>query len=274
MNNPKLSIIMAEYRTDSSYLKRAIESILQQSFDDFELIIVDDGTTAENLRFIQGIKDQRLRTISNKKNMGLVVSLNKAVIRAKSSYVVRMDTDDIAQPDRLANLYNFITTHTEYSVVGSRVLEFCDDTEIGLLGISGEKTSMQIMRGDVPIHPSVIMNRQHILEAGGYPDYRRAEDLALWCELLLKGRRIYVIEDILLKYRVNPRDYSKRTLKHRKGELSARIHYYPKLGAGPIEYIRILKSVIAGTLPAGVVRKYRSTYILHKNGKLKGRSHE
>jgi glycosyltransferase EpsE len=168
-----------------------------------------------------------------------------------------MDTDDIAHPNRLEVLYNFINNNPSYAVVGSRVVEFSERGDRGILSTPGLKEKKSIIRGDGPVHPSVIMNKSLIESVGGYPDYIRAEDFALWSEVLLMGYKIFVLEDVLLHYRVNTVDYSKRRLKYRGGEIRAKLHYFPLLDARFTDYLLIIKSVIAGVVPVRFIEFYR-----------------
>lgn len=135
---------------------------------------------------------------------------------------------------------------------------------MGILGKEGEKSKKDIMHGNILIHPSVIMRKDAIEKVGYYKDYTRAEDFVLWCDLLLAGYRLYTMNDILLKYRVNPEDYNKRKLKYRKGEIKARLEYYPKLGANFKDYLYIVKSIISGIMPIWFVRFYRKNFVLNK----------
>lgn len=265
MSKPAVSVIMAEYNTNVDDLKEAIKSILSQTSRDFEFIIVDDGGKNDLKKIVDAFGDSRIRIVDNRGNKGLVYSLNNAIKNARGEYLVRMDTDDIAHQKRIETLLNFITNNPEYDVVGSRALEFTENITLGIIAKSGEKSKYSIMRGDSLVHPSVIMRKKAVLSVGGYPDYHRAEDLALWCELLLIGARFYVVNDILLRYRVNKNDYKKRTIKHRGGEIRARLHYYPRMGAGPVEYIRIIKSVVAGLLPITLIRIIRNALIVKKD---------
>lgn len=258
----RVSVIMSEYRTDPNYLRLAIESILNQTYSEFEFLIVLDGPNTESEEVIKSYKDKRIKIVLNKENKGLVYSLNRAIKLASGTHVVRMDTDDIAKPERIEKLLDFLKINPHYDVVGSRVVEFSKEGDAGILGRVGEKTKKSIMLGDPLIHPSVVMRKNAVLEVGGYPDFKRAEDLGLWCELLLSGSRLYVIEDILLKYRVNLEDYSKRKLKYRGGELKARFYYYPKFNASIVDYLRIMRFIISGILPNRFVQAYRSKYKL------------
>lgn len=260
-NKPLVSVIMAEYSTRTANLKEAISSILSQTFTNFELLIVDDCGINDLSEIVHSFRDMRIKIIKNPANMGLVASLNTAIEASSTNYLVRMDTDDIAEPNRIETIYRYIIDHPEYSVVGSRVVEFTGTERIGVLGETGEKTAKEIAFGNTLVHPSVIMNKKDVQEVGCYKNYKRAEDLALWCELLLHKKRLFVINDILLKYRVNPEDYSKRTLRNRTGELKARITYYPKMKAPFLSYLVILKSILAGVMPTGIVRMYRKRFV-------------
>lgn len=259
---PKLSIIMAEYNTKDEYLRLATESILGQSYDDFEFIIVDDRGKNDVEKLVKEYNDQRIRVIKNDTNKGFVYSLNRAIVAAQGDYLVRMDTDDISTPNRIEVLYNFIRDNPQYDVVSSRAVEFEGDEEFGVIGSQGEKLKKNVMLGDMPVHAASIMKTESIRGIGGYKDYKRAEDLALWCELLLAGKRLYMLNDVLYKYRVNKDDYKKRTITKRSGEIKARLHYYPLLGAGPLEYGRVIKTIVAGLMSPSLVRLYRKKFVV------------
>jgi|GEM_PF-315798 len=268
----KISVVMSEFNTRETDFKASVESILNQTYRDFEFIIIDDSGKSIVTKLVESYKDKRIRVIDNKKNRGLIYSLNKGLREAKGKYIVRMDTDDVAMPDRLSKQLQFIEIHPEYSVVGTRALEFSHFSDTGILGKAGEKTKTNVSVGDTLIHPSVIMKRADIIKVGGYDDYYRAEDLSLWLKLLLAQKRLYVMEEVLLKYRVNSDDYNKRKLSARMGEISARLHYYPKLHVPAPAYLMIPKSIIAGILPAPLVRLYRSKFVLGKSAKYSGAS--
>lgn len=265
MKSINVSVIMSEYNTNETYLRTSIKSILDQTYKDFEFIIIDDGGNNHLRKIVAEFDDTRVRIVKNSRNRGLIYSLNKAIREARGDYLVRMDTDDIALPNRIKTQYDFITAHPEYDVVGTKAMEFSGDDEFGILGKGGEKDKKAVMRGDSIIHPSTIIRKSAAKAAGCYKNYKRAEDLALWCEMLLRGSRLYVIDEVLLRYRVNPDDYKKRGLKSRAGEIKARLHYYPKMKANAVDYLRVVKSIFAGALPSGVVSAYRKRFVLQNN---------
>jgi glycosyltransferase EpsE len=265
MNKPLVSVIMAEYNTNPTDLRAAIASILKQSYQNFEFIIIDDCGQNDLQSIVSEFGDRRIKTIRNRSNRGLAYSMNNAIKHAKSEYLVRMDTDDTDDKNRIEILHEYISKHPEYDVVSCRAMEFAGNQTFGAIGKAGEKTKKDVMRGDTPIHAAAIMRKSSIEDVGGYDEkYPRSQDLALWCELLLAGKRLYMLDDVLYNYRVNQNDYKKRTLKHRKDEIRARLNYYPKLGAGPIEYVRIIKSIVAGILPLKAIQWYRSTFVVDK----------
>ena len=173
-----------------------------------------------------------------------------------------MDTDDIADENRLEEQYKFMINHEEYSVVGTLANEFSKNSTTGVLGKPGEKTAKSLAYGDSIIHPSVMMRKKDIQSVGGYKNYKRAEDLSLWFELVMKGFRLFVIDRVLLNYRVNKEDYSKRKLKTRGGEIKARLHYYHLTKAPVLAYLVIIKSIVSSILPTRIVAFFRRKIIL------------
>lgn len=259
-NKPLISILMADYNTDPENLASAVESILDQTYDNFEFIIVDDGSTRNTQTVLQKLQDIRMTVIRHEVNRGFVAALNTGLRAAKGEFIVRMDTDDLVDPTYVDTLVTAMEQNPEYSVISCRARQFRDDGSLGpIVGQVGEKRAKNIIRRDPPVHGASIMRRSDLVEVGGYPDYRRAEDFALWCELLLHGKRLKVIEPVLYKHRVNAADYSKRRLRHRTRGISALFFYYPKLGASVLDYRYIAMSVIAGALPSSWLKRVSET---------------
>lgn len=259
MKKINVSILMCEYNTPLEYLEKSIESILNQTYENFEFLIIDDGTKNDMDALAKKFDDKRIKIIKNDKNRGLVYSLNRGLQEAQGDYIVRMDTDDIALPTRIEKIYDYMIHHKEYSVVGSKAIEFSDIQTNKVIGFSGEIDKHRLMCAEAPLHPTVILNKKDVLEVGGYPNYKRCEDFALWCELLLASKKIYILEEPLLKYRVNDADYNKkRKLNMRKDELKARKFYYKKMNANFYEKLYILRSILASIFPFWIVRKLRS----------------
>jgi glycosyltransferase involved in cell wall biosynthesis len=249
---------MAEYNTDADLLRTAIASILQQSEERFELLIVDDGGENDVAAIAGEFQDERIRVIGYGENRGFVAALNFGWPQARGRFLARMDTDDTVEPTYLRTIYSFLETHPEYAVASGQAVEFSADGPSLVHGRPGEVTPRSLMRGGAPIHAASMMRTDALAAVGGYPEYRRAEDLALWCEMLLAGHRMYIVPEVVYHYRVEAADFAKRRLRHRGDEIRVRLHYYPKLGAGPTEYLRVVKSVASGLLPTGMVRWLRA----------------
>ena len=264
MSKVDVSVVMAEYNTKEKDLDATIKSILHQTFKNFEFIIVDDCGKNNLDEIVKRYNDKRIKIVKNDRNRGFVYSLNHGIKEAKGKYIVRMDTDDISDLTRIEKLYNYIESHPEYAVVGTKALEFSGNQEFGILGKAGEKNKKDIMKGNIIIHASAIIKKEALCKIGYYKEYRRAEDLVLWCELLLAGYKLYTIDEVLYKYRTNPQDYKKRKLKCRTGEIKARLIYYPKMGASLTDYLHIIKSIISGIMPIWFIRYYRKKFVLNK----------
>lgn len=256
--NIKVSVIMSEYNTEEEILEQSIKSILEQTFKNFEFIIVNDGDSNNLKNIVNKLNDERITLIENKKNIGLPKSLNKAIDKSKGKYLIRMDSDDISHPKRIEKLVNFIESNPHFSVVGSSINLLTESDEKIEKISSGEITKHDLMNKRAPVHPSVIMKTEDIRNIGGYKtdNVSRCEDFVLWSELLLNQYKIFIIEDILLDYRVTINDYKKRKFSTRKDEIKNRFKYYSLMGASPMQYLSIFKSIIASLVPGKVMAYY------------------
>ena len=112
---PRVSVIMAEYSTNPQYFKEAVDSVLKQTYKNFEFIIVDDSGVNRVEKLLDGYSDSRIRIIKNPGNKGFVYALNNGIKNAKNDYIIRMDTDDIATPDRFEIIINYAVEHAPSS---------------------------------------------------------------------------------------------------------------------------------------------------------------
>lgn len=219
---PKISVVLPVFNS-GAYLEPALRSVLRQTYPDFELIAINDGSTDGSLQWLQKMasEDSRIRVIT-RPNKGLVATLNEGLELAEGEYIARMDADDVALPTRFATQMEYLEAHPECVAVGSRVLlidadglpicEFAKAT-------SHEEIDADHMegRGGAIPHPSVIVRKAALLQVGGYrEEYIYAEDLDLFLRLAEVGR-LANISEALLKYRQHPTSigYSKRALQKR-----------------------------------------------------------
>jgi glycosyltransferase involved in cell wall biosynthesis len=212
---PRVSVVMPVHN-GGAYLQHAVDSILGQTFTDFEFVIIDDGSTdatAEVLRHYQ-VADNRLR-VHHQEKAGLVASLNRGCSQARAAYIARMDADDIAYPDRQARQVEFLVRHPREAVVGSAVVRIdasgreikqnaCPTSHAEIVEALREYTCFT--------HPSVMLRAAALVVVGGYrPAYGPAEDYDLWLRLS-EQYELANLPDPLLYYRVYPGQVSVRQL--------------------------------------------------------------
>ena len=207
MNYPvKISVIMPVYNADIQYLREAAESILNQSFKDFELIIIDDGSTNGTWNYLSSLSDARIRLMQNKTNIGVTKSLNIGLKAARGEYIARMDADDISARDRLEKQLIYMEHHPETVMCGAAVHNIGDADSIHRTRIK----KMDIYRIKTlfyypgPLHPTMFI-RHSILDTHGI-EYDEsliyAQDYALCAELGKLGN-VEILSDVLLKRRIH-----------------------------------------------------------------------
>jgi|GEM_PF-681196 len=186
MNQPTISVLMAVYNGEK-YLKEAIESILVQTFVDFEFIIIDDASTDRSGVIIRSYNDPRIRLIKNEKNLGLTISLNKGLLEAQGKYVARMDADDISKPFRLERQYEFMENNPSVVLVGSWA-ETIDKNGVvsGLrkVPVDPEMIKFELVWKNCFFHSSVCFRKKEIISMGCYDEnYRYVQDYDLFSRL-------------------------------------------------------------------------------------------
>lgn len=205
MNPPRVSVVMSVYNGEA-YLSEAIESVLDQTMEDFEFIIIDDGSSDGSLEIIKAyaLKDKRIVLI-NRENRGLIASLNEGIEKARGSYIARMDADDIALPERLQIEYDFMQRHPEIGLVGSwiEVLDADVSGQVGRYSVDDAMLRCELLFAPPFAHPTVMIRRDVLMDNALRYDssYRDAEDYALWYQLS-RVTRMENIPQVLLRYRV------------------------------------------------------------------------
>ena len=206
--SPKISVVMPVYNAEA-YLSEAIESILNQTFTNFEFIIVYDASTDNSYKIIEEFlkKDKRIIFLINKNNLGLAESRTKGTKYATGKYLAVADADDISIPTRLEKQYNYLEKHSDFGVVGGFIQLFDSQTQ-KIIGVRKYYEDDSNLRKRLflycPIAQPVCMIRKEVFDNIGYydPKYPLAEDLDLWFRI---GTRYKFanIQEILLKYRVH-----------------------------------------------------------------------
>lgn len=256
-----VSVIMGVYNA-SKYIEIAIESILKQSYTDFEFIICDDGSIDNTLdKLIEIAKnDCRVKIIENKANFGLGYSLNRCIKSANGKYLIRMDGDDISPTDRIKKLVKLAEENPKYSVIGSAMVLFDDDQEWGETKPIMFPSKRQVFKGPAIAHATAIMRKEVITKIGGYNtacDKYRIEDYDMWCRLVEANYEIMNTTEVLYKCRWDQKDYYKRRkLTHLLGYAKYKFYWSKRLGFGINGYLHAFLVLIKAFVPTQIKKRY------------------
>lgn len=203
---PPVSVLMTVYNAEP-FLDEAVRSILDQSFGDFEFIVIDNASTDGSREVLASYSDPRLRVFHNTENMGPPRALNKGLHLAKGEYVARMDADDVALPDRLARQFDFMARNPHCAAAGTQIRLFDHNGKkiyVPWMAVTQDEMRWKLMFTSPLAHSSVMMRRDCVLEAGGYDErFRYAPDYDLWSRLALRGHRLANLDDCLALIRIH-----------------------------------------------------------------------
>lgn len=197
-----ISVCMPVYNR-AKCIGECIESILQQTFTDFELLIVDDGSTDETCDIILSYDDPRIRLIRGEHDY--IGSCNRLFDEAQGKYIARMDSDDLMLPDRLRIQYEYMDTHPEVDILGGGIITVVNNQDNSIFKRPHVIGWEELLQETFFVHPTVMMRRESIMQHGlRYDaDYIYAEDFHFWFQALRAGLQLRNIDDILLKYRIS-----------------------------------------------------------------------
>jgi len=197
---PAISVLMPVYNAER-FLAEAIDSILNQTFTDFEFLIIDDGSSDNSIKIVESYNDPRIRFYQNQHNLGISATLNKGISLSSAEWIARMDSDDISYPKRLQKQYDFILEHPDGALYSSWV------REIGQQGqfIREDKFKCNYYYYNLTFtcwiyHPIVIFNKRAVEEVGMYT-VPFSEDFELFWQISRK-HKIYHLPETLLDYRI------------------------------------------------------------------------
>jgi glycosyltransferase involved in cell wall biosynthesis len=207
-DTPRVSVMMPVLRPHRAYFRQAVESILQQTEKNLELIIVEDPSEISGAELLTGINDARLRHVQNPARTSLVDQRNRALELARADLVAMLDADDIAEPGRIAAQASYLDAHLDIGVLGSQ-LTIIDEqgSTLGTRAYPREHTYIvrAMARFNAIAQPSVMARRKVLVDAGAY-QYRTFpvnEDYELWSRLISRGVRFANHQDALIRYRVH-----------------------------------------------------------------------
>lgn len=237
IDNPKVTVIMPVYNGEL-YLREAIESILSQTFTDFEFLIINDGSIDSTRDIILSYNDPRIRLVNNAVNIGLNKSLNIGINMSKGEYIARMDGDDISIPSRFLKQVEFMDRYTDIGVCGTWVKTFGDGTK----SIHRYPSDINMIKANLIFrpclaHPSVIIRKKLLLENKLYYNetFYSCQDYEFWtrcaCYFFITN-----IREVLLFYRINKSSISKKSFVAQQDNAKiVRIREIMRLGFEPTE---------------------------------------
>ena len=199
---PIVTVLLPVYNGER-YLRAAVESILHQTFESFELLIVDDGSTDGTEAICRSFTDPRIRVVRHETNAGLVSALNSVIDLIATKYVARMDADDVSLPDRLARQVAFLESRSDIAACGSWARELVDGRLRDIMRLPTGEYLRQTAWRPVPIfHPTACLRTEVLRELRYRTDYVHAEDYDLWLRLC-RLHRIDNVPKVLLHYRIH-----------------------------------------------------------------------
>ena len=256
--SPAISVVLPVYNAEA-YVREAVESILAQSFTNFELIVIDDGSTDGSGAILRDLaaRDTRI-VLLERPNDGLISALNEGIERARADLIARMDADDVAMPERFALQHDRMVHEPELAVLGSltRLIDEAGNvTELGGYSLTPERIARYLRERGCPVaHPTVMMRRNAVLEAGGYrKPFTYAQDYDLWLRISDLGYRIANLPQPLLNYRIHDANNSVvHWEKQALGNTLARFaHRVRKAGlSDPFEGVEAINAEFIQTVPA------------------------
>lgn len=254
--NAKISVLMGMYNCATT-LEQAVNSIKEQTYTNWELILCDDGSTDDSYSIATKLseEDSRIILIRNEKNCGLNLTLNRCLEIATGEYIARMDADDVCVKTRFEKQLSFLEKNAEFDLVSSTMVFFDEDGEWGKCSVKECPTSEDVVTSSPICHAPVMIRKECIDAVGGYTvDKRmlRVEDVNLWIKLYANGYRCYNLQEPLYRMRNDKNALNRRKYKYRINSTYVRLQGCKMLGLGTLCYVKSFKPMLIGLVPAVV----------------------
>ena len=220
---PDISVIMSVYNGET-YLAEAIESVIGQTFQNWELIIINDCSTDSTAEILESfsIRDERIKVHTNEVNLKLPSSLNKAISLSRGKYIARMDADDICLPDRLEKQYKFMEQNCDVALSSCRFMT----VKNGVYASGGaggrcnfEAIKAMLLVANPILHPGVIARAEIMKKLGYDTTLTCTEDLELWTRMVMSNQKIAILPECLLIYRLHDKQITSTTLERQHTEV-------------------------------------------------------
>lgn len=265
MKTPKVSVIIAAYNCDE-FIGDAIESIINQTFENWELIICDDFSTDKTFTIINQYAkiDSRINVLRNEKNLKSAATRNRCIEEATGEYIAIQDADDLSDKNRLRLQVEFLEANKQISFVGSGCVSF-DNEGVWAESIPKELPVIRDFLNSFPfIHASIMFRKEALLLVEGYrvsKETVRGQDADMIMRMYAKGLQGANLQKKLYSYRETKDTYSKRNMKYRIDAAKIRYIRFKEMGLMPSGYFFMWKPIIVGLIPNNllmILRKFRS----------------
>lgn len=260
--NPKVSIIMGIYNCQET-LAESIDSILNQTYENWELIMCDDCSSDKTYEIAKEYKDKypdKIKLLKNEKNLTLGPTLNRCMEYVEGKYIARQDGDDYSHKQRLEIQVKVLEENSDIAAVGTNMISFDEEGEHGVHSLP-EKVDKDyyLKKGVIFFHATILIRTEVMKELNGYTDkwYAvQAEDYELWCRFLQKGFKGLNLHENLYYVREDLNTYKRKNIKRRLRGLVLRFNVNKSLKAPIGIYFYMLKDIIALFIPRSLFIKY------------------
>ena len=246
----------------ASFLSTAVESVLSQTYTDWELIMCDDGSKDDTYEVAKSYADKypnKIIVLKNEKNMHLAASLNHCLSIARGKYIARMDADDRCMPERFAKEVAYLDSHPIIDCVGCGMIIFDENGERGVR-LNIENPTKDFLIHTTPFaHPTIMMKKSVYDALGGYTTSEkslRCDDTELWFRFYAAGYKGYNIQEPLYYYHESEKDFSKRSFKSSLETFEVCVNGYKMLGYPWWKYIYAFKPIISALMPNKLMYHY------------------
>lgn len=259
---PKVSVLMGIYNCADT-LEKAVESIKNQTFTNWELIMCDDGSKDNTLEVAQKIaqNDKRITVIKNEKNLTLAPTLNRCAKIASGKYLARMDGDDVCDPTRFEKELNMLESNPCYAVVSCQMNLFDKNGVYRVVSYEETPAVTDFVKRSPFCHAGCMMRKDVFDNIGGYSeslDYKRVEDYDLWVRMYQAGYIGYNIQEPLYSMRDDRNAIKRRTIENRKNEIRVKKNIIRWFRLSKRNYIYILVTVAKAITPSFIYK------VIHK----------
>lgn len=249
----KVSVIMGIYNCADT-LSEAIDSLLVQSFADWELIMCDDGSTDDTVVVAQSYEEryENILLIQNSRNIGLPATLNRCIECAESEYIARMDGDDISMPNRLEKEVIFLDEHPEYALVSCEMIHFDENGEWGISRYDEKPEKRDFLKKSPFCHAGCIMRAAALNSVGNYTvseELRRGQDYWLWHKFYCAGYKGYNLQEPLYKMRDGQEAFKRRTFRSSLYSMKTQWRIFSNLELPWLYRFKALRGPLVALLP-------------------------